>query len=133
MRRHLRLLLIVCGVALAPAFWPVTAQANHWRYRRYWYGAPVYGAAYAPRGFYGYRPYGYGYGIGFRGYGLGRAYPAWGGYGFGMPGYGFGMPGYGLGMPGYGIGGYPAVGYGYGYGGMPLTTGFYSTSLVLPY
>jgi hypothetical protein len=50
-----------------------------------------------------------------------------------MPGYGFGMPGYGFSMPGYGIGGYPAVGYGYGYGGMPLTTGFYSTSLVLPY
>jgi hypothetical protein len=50
-----------------------------------------------------------------------------------MPGYGFGMPGYGFGMPGYGFGGYPAVGYGYGYGGMPLSTGFYSTSLVLPY
>ena len=48
MRRHLRLLLIVCGVALAPAFWPDTAQANHWRYRRSWYGAPVYGAAFAP-------------------------------------------------------------------------------------
>ena len=48
MRRHLRLLLIVCGVALAPAFWPDTAQANHWRYRRSWYGAPVYGAALRP-------------------------------------------------------------------------------------
>jgi hypothetical protein len=50
-----------------------------------------------------------------------------------MPGYGFGMSGYSFGMPGYGFGGYPAVGYGYGYGGMPLTTGFHSTSLVLPY
>ena len=120
MRHHLRLLLIVCGVALAPAFWPDTAQANHWRYRRHWYGAPVYGAAFAPGGFYGYRPYGYGYGFrGYRGFGWGWAYPAWGGYGFGMPGYGFG--------------GYPAVGYGYGYGGMPVTNGFYATSLVLPY
>jgi hypothetical protein len=129
MRRHLRLLLIAFGVALAPALWPDTAQANHWRYRRHWYGGPLYGAAFAPRGFYGYRPYGYGYGYGFRGfrgYGWGGAYPVWGGYGFGMPGYG-------LGMPGYGFGGYPAVGYGYGYGGVPVTTGFYATSLVLPY
>jgi hypothetical protein len=121
MRRHLRLLFIVCGVALAPAFWPDTAQANHWRYRRSWYGAPVYGAAFAPGGFYGYRPYGFGYGYGFggyRGFGWGRAYPAWGGYGFGMPGYGYG--------------GYPLGGYGYGFGG-PITTGFYSTSMVLPY
>ena len=52
------------------------------------------------------------------GYGWGRGYPAWGRYGVGMPGYAYG---------------YPGVGYGYGYGGIPLTTGFYSTSLVLPY
>jgi hypothetical protein len=126
MRRHLRLLLIAFGVALAPAFWSGTAEANHWRHRHFWYGAPVYGAAYAPRGFYGYRPYGYGYGYGFpgyRGFGWGRAYPAWGGYAFGMPGYAYG--------------GYPALGYGYGYGygygGVPLTNGFYATSFVLPY
>jgi hypothetical protein len=56
MRRHFRLLLIVCAVVLAPAFWPSTVQANPWRFRRFGYGVPVYG-------------FGYGYGYGLRGYG----------------------------------------------------------------
>jgi hypothetical protein len=122
MRRYLRLLLIACGVALAPALWPGTAEARSWRHRHYWYGPRVYGAAYAPGGLYRYRPFGYGYGFpGYRGYGWGRPYPTWGGYSFGMPGYAFG------GYPRFGYG------YGYGYGGMPLTNGFYATSMVLPY
>ena len=66
MRRHLRLLLIVCGVALAPAFWPDTAEANHWRYRRHWYGVPLYGAAFVPGASTGIDRTAIGYG--FRGY-----------------------------------------------------------------
>jgi len=64
-------------------------------------------------GFWGYRPYGFGYG--FPRYGFGYGFPGYG-FGFGFPRYGFG---FGFGYPFYGGGfyrggrGYGATGYGY--------------------
>lgn len=38
-----------------------------------------------------------------------RAFPFYGGFGYGFPGYGFGFPGYGFGY------GFPGYGFGYGF------------------